>query len=93
MAIGATRPAASNAAGSVAANATSFSLRAEMGSATNGVLQNEYLHAGAARTVSYDLEVDLSGGNYAYKEDTLMERSAHGGAEMHHTDQNTLQKA
>ncbi len=81
------------AAGSAAANATSFSLRAEIGSATNGVLQNDYLFEAAARTTSYSLDVDLSGGNYAYKEDTVMEMAVHGGAEMHHTDENTLEKA
>jgi hypothetical protein len=80
------------AAGKVAANATSFALHAEIGSATNGVLQNDYLHEGAARTIAYDLEVDFAGGNYSYKEDTVMEMAAHGGAVMHHTDQNTLQK-
>ena len=71
---------------------TSFALHAEIGSATNGVLQNDYLHEGAARTIAYDLEVDFAGGNYSYKEDTVMEMAAHGGAVMHHTDQNTLQK-
>ena len=79
-------------AGAAAADATTFHLEAKQGSSTNGVLQNDYLFGGAARTVSYTLDVDLSGGNYSYKEDTTMEMSAHGGAEMHHTDENTLQK-
>ena len=78
------------AAGTVAADATSFRLEAKQGSGTNGVLQNEYLFEGAARTISYGLDVDLAGGHYAYKEDTTMEMAAHGGAEMHHTDENTL---
>jgi hypothetical protein len=81
------------AAGTAAADATSFRLEAKQGSATNGVLQNDYLFEGAARTVSYTVDVDLSGGNYAYKEDTIMEMAAHGGAEMRHTDENTLKKA
>jgi len=80
------------AAGTTAADATSFRLEAKQGSNTNGVLQNDYLFDGAARTVSYTLDVDLSGGNYSYKEDTTMEMAAHGGAEMRHTDENTLQK-
>ena len=80
------------AAGTVAADATSFRLVAKQGSGTNGVLQNEYLFEGAARTISYGLDVDLAGGHYAYKEDTTMEMAAHGGAEMHHTDENTLKR-
>ena len=80
------------AAGSAAADATTFHLEAKQGSSTNGVLQNDYLFEGAARTISYSLDVDLSGGNYAYKEDTVMEMAAHGGGEMHHTDENTLSK-
>lgn len=78
------------AAGTAAADATSFRLEAKQGSGTSGVLQNEYLFEGAARTISYWLEVDLAGGHYAYKEDTTMEMTAHGGAAMHHTDENTL---
>ena len=81
------------AAGTAAADATSFHLEAKQGSSTNGVLQNDYLFEAAARTTSYSLDVDLSGGNYAYKEDTVMEMAVHGGAEMHHTDENTLEKA
>ena len=81
------------ASGQAEAGATSFTLNAEAGSATNGVLQNAYLQGGAARTVSYALSVDLADGNYSYQEDTVMEMSAHGGSEMHHTDQNTLKKA
>jgi len=80
------------AAGSAAADATTFHLEAKQGSSTNGVLQNDYLFEAAARTISYSLDVDLSGGNYAYKEDTVMEMAVHGGAEMHHTDENTLAK-
>ena len=80
------------AAGTAAADATSFHLEAKQGSSTNGVLQNDYLFEAAARTTSYSLDVDLSGGNYAYKEDTVMEMAVHGGAEMHHTDENTLAK-
>ena len=80
------------ASGQAEATATSFSLKAEAGSATNGVLQNAYLQGGAARTTAYELSVDLADGNYSYQEDTVMEMATHGGSEMHHTDQNTLQK-
>jgi len=81
------------ASGQVEAGATTFTLTAETGSATNGVLQNAYLHGGAARTTSYELSVDLADGNYSYQEDTVLEMATHGGSEMHHTDQNTLKRA
>lgn len=80
------------ASGTAAADATNFRLTSKLGSPINGVLQNAYLHDGAAKTVAYELEVDLSGGNYAYREDTVMEMATHGGKEMHHTDENTLQR-
>jgi hypothetical protein len=76
----------------VAADATSFKLVAEQGSGTNGILSNEYLYNGAAKTISYEVDVDLSGGNYSYKEDTVLEMATHDGKQMHHTDENTLSK-
>ncbi len=81
-----------SAVGTAAADATKFTLSAVQGSATNGILSNEYLFKGAAKTVSYELQVDLSDGNFAYKENSVLAMSAHDGAEMHHTDENTLSK-
>ena len=80
------------AAGTASADATSFKLSAEQGSPTNGILSNSYLYDGAARGLSYELDVDLSGGRFAYKEDLVLSMAAHDGAEMHHTDENTLEK-
>ncbi|MDG2308326.1 MAG: heme-binding beta-barrel domain-containing protein [Candidatus Binatia bacterium] len=80
------------AEGKAAADATSFKLSAKQGSPTNGILSNSYLYDGAAKCTGYNLEVDLSGGNYSYKEDTILAMASHGGAEMHHTDENSLQK-
>ncbi|MEO2168029.1 MAG: heme-binding beta-barrel domain-containing protein [bacterium] len=80
------------AIGEASADSTSFKLTAKQGSPTNGILSNSYLYDGAARSVSYELDVDLAGGKYAYKEDLVMEMAAHGGAEMHHTDENILEK-
>ena len=80
------------AEGKAAADATSFKLSSKQGSPTNGILSNSYLYDGAAKSTRYDLEVDLSGGNYAYKEDLVLEMASHGGKEMHHTDENTLSK-
>jgi len=81
-----------SAVGTAAADATKFTLSAVQGSATNGILSNEYLFKGAAKTVSYELQVDLSDGNFDYKENSVLAMSAHDGAEMHHTDENTLSK-
>jgi len=81
------------AEGTTTADATSFTLTAKQGSPTNGILSNSYLQKGAAEGTSYQLEVDLSGGQFAYKEDLVMKMAAHDGAEMHHTDENVLQRA
>ena len=80
------------AEGTTAADDTAFKLSAKQGSPTNGILSDSYLYDGAARCTGYELEVDLSGGKYAYKEDTILQMAAHGGKEMHHTDANTLEK-
>ena len=81
------------AEGVTSADAESFTMTATQGSLTNGILSNAYLQKGAAAGVSYDLEVDVSGGRYRYKEDLVMTMAAHGGAEMHHTDENVLSRA
>ena len=81
------------AEGVTSADAEGFTMTATQGSLTNGILSNAYLQKGAAAGVSYDLEVDVSGGRYRYKEDLVMTMAAHGGAEMHHTDQNVLSPA
>ena len=80
------------AEGKTTADATTFKLSAKQGSPTNGILSNSYLYDGAARSVSFELAVDLAGGNFSYKEDLVMEMASHGGAQMHHTDENTLEK-
>ena len=80
------------AIGEAAADATSFKLSAKEGSPTNGILSNAYLYDGAARSISFELAVDLAAGKFAYKEDLVMTMASHGGAEMHHTDENTLER-
>ena len=80
------------AEGTTTADATSFQLSAEQGSLTHGILSNAYLQKGAAAGVSYALDVDLSGGRFRYKQDLVMQMAAHDGAEMHHTDQNVLER-
>ena len=81
------------AEGTTTADATSLTLTAKQGSPTNGILSNPYLQQGAALGASYHLEVDLSDGQFAYKEDLVMNMAAHDGAEMHHTDENVLKRA
>lgn len=80
------------AIGEAAADATSFKLSAKEGSPTNGILSNAYLYDGAARSILFELDVDLADGKFAYKEDLVMTMASHGGAEMHHTDENILER-
>jgi hypothetical protein len=80
------------AEGTADASATSFTLRADLGMPTSGILQNGYLYGGAARCVSYEVEVDVSGEKYSYKEDTVLQMLAYEGNVMHHTDQNALER-
>ena len=53
------------AIGEAAADATSFKLSAKEGSPTNGILSNAYLYDGAARSISFELAVDLADGKFA----------------------------
>ena len=46
----------------------------------------------AGEVAVYALDVDLSGGRFRYKQDLVMQMAAHDGAEMHHTDQNVLER-
>lgn len=80
------------AEGTTTADATAFKMSAKQGSGTNGILSNSYLFDGAARCTGFEVEVDLAGGKYAYKEDTILQMATHGGVEMHHTDENTLER-
>ena len=81
------------AEGTTTTESTTFHLTAEQGSLTNGILSNSYLQKGAAAGVSYALDVDLADGRFRYKEDLVMRMASHDGAEMHHTDENVLNRA
>ncbi len=77
------------AGGTAAADDTTFTLTAEVGSETYGILSNRYL-AAQARTVRYEVTVDLSQeGVFTYEETSVIE---HGKLPEHlaHTDGNTL---
>ena len=79
------------AGGNAEPQAKSFSMSAEVGSETFGVLSNPFLD-GAFKTVRYDLKVTIhDDGSFSYAEDTVLK--IHGQKELfHHTDQNTLVK-
>jgi len=78
------------AGGTAPANARSFTMSAECGSETFGILSNPYLAAGPARTVRYTCTVTLGDdGSLSYEETTTIEMEKLGG-EYAHTDRNTL---
>ncbi len=80
------------AGGTATANATTFTMRAELRSPTYGILSNQYLDANA-RTTHYEVTVTIaSDGTYAYDETTTVELTSLGGKSMAHTDRNVLHR-
>jgi len=77
------------AGGDVEADANSFSMTAEAGSETFGVLSNPFLDQ-AFKTVRYELRVEIdTDGCFRYDEDTQLRIQGQDGI-FHHTDANTL---
>jgi hypothetical protein len=79
------------AGGTVAADATRYTLTSDLGSETYGILSNQLL-AAQARTVHYEVAIDVSDdGVFRYEEVSIIE---HGTLSEHlsHTDSNTLYK-
>jgi len=78
-----------NAVGQVEPDARSFTLSADVGSQTDGILSNAFLDQ-AFRTVRYELKVTIhDNGSFGYEEDTQLQIC--GQSELfHHTDQNIL---
>ena len=77
------------AGGPATADATSFTMQAEVGSETYGILSNPYL-AQVARTTLYQCVVDLSTeGTFAYRQTTTIDH-ARLEEPLLHTDTNTL---
>ncbi len=70
----------------------SFTMSAEVGSETNGILSNAFL-AGAARTVAYTVTVTVAedGDSYSYEETSTIEHQRLGET-FAHTDRNTLRR-
>jgi hypothetical protein len=78
------------AGGITTADASSFTMRAEAGSETWGVLQNAYLMK-AARTVSYEVTVTLGTDTLEYAETTVLAMTEFDKL-FEHTDRNTLRR-
>jgi hypothetical protein len=79
------------AGGTVAADATTYSLLSELGSESYGILSNRFL-AEQARTVRYEVTIDVSQEDvFSYEETSLI---VHGKLSEHlsHTDSNTLHR-
>lgn len=79
------------AGGTADPHVTGFTLTAEAGSATYGILSNQFLHT-AARTVRYELHLAIeSDDSFSYDETSSIE---HGlvAEILQHTDRNTLHR-
>jgi hypothetical protein len=78
------------AGGDATADATTFTMSAECGSETYGILSNRFL-AGAARTSAYTVTITTSGDTWSYDETTTVEH-AKWHETIAHTDRNTLHR-
>ncbi|OAA19663.1 hypothetical protein UG55_108717 [Frankia sp. EI5c] len=79
------------AGGAVAPDATTFTLRAELGSTTYGILSNPYL-ARAANTTHYEVTVSIGAdGTLSYDETTTINH-ARVADPVAHTDRNVLRR-
>ncbi|GJL66289.1 MAG: FABP family protein [Nitrospirales bacterium] len=85
------RGVAVEAGGTAEPDSKSFTMLAEAGSSTYGILSNRYLDKNA-KTVRYDLAVTiLTDNSFSYEEDTQLQIL--GQADIfHHTDKNTLKR-
>ncbi len=85
------RGIAVEAGGSAESDAKTFTMIAEVGTETYGILSNRYLDT-HAKTVRYDLTVTIhDDGSFSYTEDTQLQ--IQGLTDIfHHTDKNTLRQ-
>ncbi len=80
------------AGGTATADATSFTMTAELGSTTYGVLENKYL-AENASTTKYECTITVTGpDSFSYEETTTLKMAKLGGDSMAHTDRNEMQR-
>ena len=78
------------AGGPADANATSFTLRAELGSQVFGVLENPYL-AKNSSTKAFEITIDVGVDTWSYEETTTVDVKKLGKV-MAHTDGNVLSR-
>jgi len=76
------------AGATVAPDATTFVLEADLGSTTYGILSNKYLDE-FARTTRYDVTISIEDDTFRYDETTTVEHSRSADLILH-TDRNTL---
>jgi hypothetical protein len=78
------------AAGEAAADASEFTLRAELGDPVYGIVENRYLSQNAS-TVRYTCDVRVDGDELAYDETTVLRMKEFDDL-FDHTDRNVLRK-
>jgi hypothetical protein len=78
------------AGATVAPDATSFVLEADLGSTTYGILSNKYLDA-FARTTRFDVTITIEGDTFRYDETTTVEHAKSADLILH-TDRNTMRR-
>jgi hypothetical protein len=78
------------AGGPATADAKSFTLTAECGSESYGILSNRYL-AEQARTSRYEVTVTIGDDTWSYEETSVIDVKRHGQV-LEHTDLNTLHR-
>ncbi len=78
------------AGGPAASDATTFTMTADIGSETYGILSNQYL-AAAARTTRYEVTITTGEDTWSYDQTTVVDISKLGRV-LAHTDRNTLHR-
>jgi hypothetical protein len=78
------------AGGPAEPDAKTFTMKAECGSETYGVLSNAYL-AKAARTSSFEVTITVGDDTWSYEETTVVDLTKLGRV-LAHTDRNTLRR-
>lgn len=79
------------AGGRAKPDSTSFSLQAEAGSESYGILSNLYLSA-SARTTLYQCTIEVGEDTWTYDQTTTVELTRMPGTPFAHTDRNTLKR-
>jgi hypothetical protein len=72
------------------ADATKYTMAADLGSQTWGVLENPYLNENAS-TVHYEVTIEIGDDQWSYSSDTVLRMKEFEDL-YHHTDANTLRR-